>query len=127
MKTIYILGYNNLGADFWEKHLDFNSDVRVLFFKDGTALLKHTKNNPDIIVVDDYFCNEPPKNHSFSDLQIGLSLRCAYTPTFFFSPRFSGKARKSSKYPHYYSCLDEDMLNFLNKKMYLLTQESIAA
>ncbi len=127
MKTIYVLGYNNLGADFWESHLTFNEENRVLFFRNGTSMLKHLQHQPDLIIVDDYFCEEPPEDHNFADVKIGLGIMASHIPTFFFSPKFSGKARKSLKMKHYYSSLDSSMLEFLNKRIVDLSIEKVAA
>lgn len=127
MKDIYILGYNQLGLDFWSAHISFCKDCRILFFRDGKLLLKHLDNQPDLVIVDDYFCKEQHEEHGLKDLKIGLALVIPHITTFFFSPSFSGKTRKSSHINHFYSCLDSNILEYLNKLILKPTNKIIAA
>ena len=83
----------------------------VIFFNEGTLLMKRLRHKLDLIIVDDYFY----------DLMIGLNQVATGTPIYFFSPLFSGKARKSVKANHYYTCLAEGILALIMKENNLLS------
>jgi len=93
----------------------------VIFFNEGTLLMKRLRHKLDLIIVDDYFCDNPPEDHNFNDLMIGLNQVATGTPIYFFSPLLSGKARKSVKVNHYYTCLAKGILALIIKENNLLT------
>ncbi len=117
MDTIYILGYNDLGADFWSSHIEISEDTRMLFFKSGKSLLGHLKHTPSMIIVDEYFCENCPENHDFNDIKVGLGLLASHITTFFFSPSYTGRIHKSVRMNHFYSSFDPDMIDHINHQL----------
>jgi hypothetical protein len=119
MKTVVLLSYNNLGLEFWNRHLNFNHNVEVHHFRTGksciSALAVGLK--ADVIIVDDYFARTEKGDYSGHEVVNKVSKKFTKIPCFHITPDLAEVANGNGDQHVVFSNFDESVLALINNSL----------
>lgn len=114
MKNIFVLSFNNLGLDFWKKHLEIENVERIYQFTSAEKCLKSINCEPDLVIVDDYFSNMKEGDPDAYVVLEAIHTMLPNTICLHISPSHCYNAKFDPSTNTYSSNFNQDILNKMN-------------
>ncbi len=114
MKNIFVLSFNNLGLDFWKKHLEIQNVERIYQFTSAETCLKSLNCEPDLVIVDDYFSNTKEGDPDAIVVLEAIHTMLPNTICLHISPTHCYNAKFDPNTNTYCSNFNQDILNKMN-------------